>query len=507
MRLALVALATLFISTVAFSATIYVPDNYATIQGAIDASSNGDVVIVRPGTYVENIDFVGKAITVKSEQGASVTIIDGNEAGSVVIFDTEEGRDSVLEGFTITNGLAVYPPNGHGGGIYCGQNSSPTIIGNIICSNIADDEGGGIYCDYSSPLVKDNLIIQNHGFLGGGIYCKNTSYPAFVENIISDNVSYFFGGGLHFDDCSPVIIDNFISGNIVSYAHGGGLFFVSSSGTLFGNLITQNTAADSGGAIYCEWSSSLTLVNNTICNNSAPNTGGGIRLYTYCDMTMSNTVLWNNNSNSGSEIYIGFFNAPSTVSLEYCCIEGGQSSCFVEQNCTLNWGAGMIETNPLFVDSTNDDFHLTWNSPCRDTGDNSAVTELYDFEGDPRIALGTVDMGADEYYYHLYHMGDVIPGFPIDIKVVGYPTAPITLYLGSGLADPPYSTQHGDFFLNWPPLWQGSIGTVPGNGVLTISPTVPTTWTPGSEHPFQAFVGPWNGPWTLLTNAEVLVVE
>jgi len=118
-----------------------------------------------------------------------------------------------------------------------------------------------------------------------------------------------------------------------------------------------------------------------------------------------------------------------------------------------------------------------------------------------------VDMGADEYYYHLYHIGDVVPGSPIDVKVVGYPTAPIVLYLGSGIADSPYSTQHGYFLLNWPPLLYGSVGTVPADGIKVLSTTVPSGWTPGSEHPLQALVGPWGGPWTWLTNAEVLVVE
>ena len=65
--------------------TIAVPKDYPTIQEAIDAAENKDTVLVAPGTYVENIDFKEKAITVTSSEGASVTAIDGNDIGSVVI--------------------------------------------------------------------------------------------------------------------------------------------------------------------------------------------------------------------------------------------------------------------------------------------------------------------------------------------------------------------------------------------------------------------------------------
>ena len=116
-------------------------------------------------------------------------------------------------------------------------------------------------------------------------------------------------------------------------------------------------------------------------------------------------------------------------------------------------------------------------------------------------------MGADEFAYHLYHTGSVAAGSPIDLKVIGFPTAPVTLFLGDTLADPPYSTQHGDFYLNWPVAWQGFIGAVPGKGVLVFPATVPNTWTSGSAHPIQALVGPWGGPSTWLTNYEDLIVE
>lgn len=92
-----------------FAEVIYVPDDYQTIQGAIDAAADGDTVIVRPGIYEENINFLGKAITLRSEQGPRVTVIDGSSAeypdsGNVVLFINGESYDSLIEGFTITGG-------------------------------------------------------------------------------------------------------------------------------------------------------------------------------------------------------------------------------------------------------------------------------------------------------------------------------------------------------------------------------------------------------------------
>jgi len=432
---------------------------------------------VRPGIYVENINYSGKAIHLKSEKGARVTTIDGGnpsnpDFGSCVIIEFNEGPDSILEGFTLINGTGRFSYSYYsygGGGVFI--KASPTIIQNIIIQNTAN-RGGGISVIAGSPLIANNVIAFNEarpqGFgWGGGVCCNSiTACPKIVGNIIADN-SARLGGGLFLDFStitSPPLIE--VTGN-----------------DIINNLADDGSGQGIGGGIFCG-KATVTAMNN---------------------------ILWNNNctSSEGPEIYVGYDPAygPTDLTIDFSDLKGGQTSVYVESGGILNWGAGMIDAAPLFADSANGDFHLTWNSPCRDTGDNSVVTRPTDFEGDPRIALGTVDMGADEYYYHLYHMGNVMPGSPIDIKVVGYPTAPITLYLGSGLADPPYSTQHGDFWLNWPPLWLGNIGTVPGDGVLSFLVHVPTSWTPGSEHPLQALVGPWNGPWTRLTNAEVLVVE
>ena len=86
------------------AATIRVPGDQPTIQAGIDAASDGDTVLVAPGTYFENIDFKGKGITVRSSSGPEVTVIDGNQTGQVVRFDSGETIDSIIEGFTITNG-------------------------------------------------------------------------------------------------------------------------------------------------------------------------------------------------------------------------------------------------------------------------------------------------------------------------------------------------------------------------------------------------------------------
>jgi hypothetical protein len=147
----------IMIPAMGFSATIYVPDDYTKIQDAIGASLGGDTIIVRQGTYLENIDFKGKAITVKSNDGPDVTIIDGGQPanpdfGSVVTFQNGEGPDSVLEGFKLTNGsgnlIGVYV---RGGGICCVNSSSPTIMNNIIIGNSGDLQGGGVLSTLITP--------------------------------------------------------------------------------------------------------------------------------------------------------------------------------------------------------------------------------------------------------------------------------------------------------------------------------------------------------------------
>jgi hypothetical protein len=146
-----------------------VPDSVATIQGAIDSSVDGDTVLVSPGAYQENINFNGKNIIVGSltlstgdTSYISQTIIDGNQNGSVVSFDSGEDSTAILMGFTLINGSGSLYSYGqlYGGGIFCAK-SSPKIsdiyITNIPSGNIT---GGCIFID-SSEIQISNLYISN----------------------------------------------------------------------------------------------------------------------------------------------------------------------------------------------------------------------------------------------------------------------------------------------------------------------------------------------------------
>src|SRR5262249_30257192 len=124
MLIAAFALAHVPIAVTSDAAIIRVPADVATIQQGIDAAVADDTVLVSPGTYHERIDFRGKPITVASDQGPDVTVIDGQRGGIVVFFQSHEGRDSVLTGFTITGGQFLY-----GGGGVAISGSSPTVIG------------------------------------------------------------------------------------------------------------------------------------------------------------------------------------------------------------------------------------------------------------------------------------------------------------------------------------------------------------------------------------------
>ncbi len=146
-------------------------DPYCSIQTAIENAVDTDEIIVAPGTYFETINFLGKAITLRSLNGPEVTVIDAQLTGSVVTCHSLEGTDTVLDGFTITGGSAS-----HGGGMF-NIGSNPTVTNCTFSGNIADFSGGGMANFlFSSPAVTNCTFSGNSsGVSGGGMHNSNSS--------------------------------------------------------------------------------------------------------------------------------------------------------------------------------------------------------------------------------------------------------------------------------------------------------------------------------------------
>ncbi len=231
-----------FSANLSLAATILVPSEQSTIQAGIDAAIDGDLVLVEPGTYVENIDFLGKAIVLQSESGAYVTVIDGNQTGSVVTFISMETDDAVIDGFTIRNGSTFY-----GGGITCGL--SFPIITNCVISNNDASQGGGIYCELASPTIMNCDISHNSASEGGGITINYCGDLMITNCTISNNTAYSNGGGIGCSYSSPAITNCTISGNIASGLWGGGILNVY-SGTTITNCILWGDSAPMGPEIF-----------------------------------------------------------------------------------------------------------------------------------------------------------------------------------------------------------------------------------------------------------------
>ena len=319
-----------------FGTIINVPDDYATIQSAINASSTGDTILVQPGTYHENVDFNNRAVTLASlyattsdESYIESTIINGGHSSSCVKFDSGEGNDSVINGFTVTNGYAYY-----GAGIYCYNSSSPTIMNMIIDNNDGhpDDSYGGGICimSESEPVCSNIVISNNYAEAGGGIYCHDNG------NATLSNITFF--------------------GNTAN--HGGAMLTNYSHPVVDRALIYDNQANSAGGAVYVLYHSFPEFTNCSIVNNTTPGWGGGF----YCndiygEPIITNSIIWGNESDYDLQIFA--LGANPTVN--YSDVQDGTGE---------DWfGEGCIDADPLFLDPGNDIFFLTVSSPCIDAGD------------------------------------------------------------------------------------------------------------------------------------------
>ncbi|HIJ71529.1 MAG TPA: hypothetical protein HPP87_09230 [Planctomycetes bacterium] len=399
----------------------HVPADFPTIQAAINAAQNGDRIIVADDVYTgdgnRDIDFRGKAITLRSANGPAGCIIncgsipsDPNHWYRGFNFHTAEGHDSVLDGFTIINGMApqeriteviqiglgqaiTWYYVHRGGAIVCDR-SSPTIHNCTIRGNGTESGGGGLHISSGSPRIKNCRFAYNKASCGAGVYCTKSS-PTLTNCHFINNVAQ---GAMN-------IVEILQGDNVIQYttASCAGLYNSNSTSTVANCVFAGNVAMSPGvGGIFNQ-DSTCTISNCTFVGNSGSyaNTLGS-ELYAKeflggspSNITIANSILWD----GVEEIYN---DDGSTISITYSDIDGG-------------WpGEGNIDTDPCFLDYgywddkgtptdpnddlwINGDYHLKWFSPCVNAGDpNREYTGQTDMDGLQRVCLGRVDIGADE---------------------------------------------------------------------------------------------------------------
>jgi hypothetical protein len=324
-------------------------DAFATIQKGIDTATTGDVVEVEEGTYTEDIDFSGKAITVQSTapgdpEAVGATIINANDANEAVYFHNSETGSSILQGFTITGA------DRHG--IHC-NGASPTIENCVITDNgdLYDYDGGGMYNYDASPTVTSCVFYDNAADNGGGMALYNESEPTVT------------------------------------------------------NCLFYYNEADYGGAIYTDDSDAI-FINCTIYDNEAEY-GGGLYVDADADPEFTNCIFWSNSAEEeGDEVYN---DEDYGTTFDYCCLRGDLNGTYFDgETCG---GSNNISDDPDFEDTTDEDgdddvwatcddgLRIKSTSPCKDAGNNDAVPSGVDtdIQGSPRIIDVHVDMGAYEY--------------------------------------------------------------------------------------------------------------
>lgn len=340
--------------------TILVPREVPTIQGAIEVSVDGDEIVVAPGTYNERISFLGKAVTLHSSDGPAVTIIDASNLNDhVVMCTTGEGRDTVLQGFTITGGLAP-----RGGGMF-NVESHPTVTNCIFVENAAESppfveaEGGGMYNYRSNPAVTNCVFRRNRVWAaafavsqGGGMYNEESS-PIIRDCIFEENTvelsldTFTQGAGMYNLFSSPQVsnchfIGNYTGGSFLGN-EGAGMYNETSSPTVTDCTFVENW--DLWGHVYGAgmnnaYEAHPTVVRCTFMRNDTFASGAGMENFSESHPLVSECTFLDNRAGGGAAMNNNAFCSPTL------------SNCVFRGNRAVGQGGGVRNSasNPQLID-------------------------------------------------------------------------------------------------------------------------------------------------------------
>jgi predicted outer membrane repeat protein len=282
--IALTGLALLCAPALSHAANRNVPAVYPNIQEAINASVNGDTVLVSPGVYSGpgnvNLDPAGKAITIKSASGPGSCTLDGGNANQIFLIHSGETTKTIVSGFTLQRGF------GYNGGAICITSSSPTIL-NCVFKNNQATNGGGCYAalDPANTLKPANA--------------PSFSNCTFVHNQAGNgNEPVPSGGGLMLVGGAGVISNCVFASNVASppggdISNGGGLMLQSDK-TKVSNCAFNNNASWNGGGAQADQNSLATFTNCTFNANTGWGNGGGADVTGGANPVFNNCAFTNN---------------------------------------------------------------------------------------------------------------------------------------------------------------------------------------------------------------------
>ena len=318
---------------------------YPVIQTLIDAAADGDTVIVANGLYTgpgnKDLDFGGKAITLRSAGGPENCVIDCQGDGKGFHFHCGETADSVVDGFTVVNGYATEYEDG--GAVLCEEASSPVFTDCVFRQNMAIAGAGGVGSYDSSPTFVNCTIMGNAAdgweefpFAAGGVDCRGGS-PTFLDSSITENRTSWQGGGgvrcwdgnLTFSNCT--IAEN------QAWEYGGGIYTGGDGNlTIADCTITQNTVGSDytmmgyGGGISCY--GNVTITGCTISGNTAWQDGGGVSYFGSGDLIIAaSTISENVTGDYGGGLSCSGYDSTSVV----------VANCVITGNMTWGWGGGV----------------------------------------------------------------------------------------------------------------------------------------------------------------------